>query len=242
MYDELTGLYYLNARYYNPGTATFITQDSYRGEQKDYGTWNLYAYCGGNPVNFVETSGHDAIGQPDMWLCKHIVNSPSYIGAELYLRKRKGWKYSADFWEHSLQNNPRDLAYGYDSELSIKLGRHKKIKAKFKRFQKSGKNKKEYRIIFKKGDMFRAFHRAKLIFERKSKDYVSCVLTDRYDFKCEYPTSLTMVANDYAWFSYNICVKMWMAKKKITLLKKGRKNDKKDSSINSYCINHICRM
>ena len=190
----------------------------------------------------METSGHDAIGQPDMWLCKHIVNSPSYIGAELYLRKRKGWKYSADFWEHSLQNNPRDLAYGYDSELSIKLGRHKKIKAKFKRFQKSGKNKKEYRIIFKKGDMFRAFHRAKLIFERKSKDYVSCVLTDRYDFKCEYPTSLTMVANDYAWFSYNICVKMWMAKKKITLLKKGRKHDKKDSSINSYCINHICRM
>lgn len=30
VYDELTGLYYLNARYYNPGTATFIKQDSYR--------------------------------------------------------------------------------------------------------------------------------------------------------------------------------------------------------------------
>ena len=58
VYDELTGLYYLNARYYNPDTATFIIQDSYRGEQKDYGTWNLYAYCGGNPVNFVDPSGH----------------------------------------------------------------------------------------------------------------------------------------------------------------------------------------
>ena len=58
VYDELTGLYYLNARYYNPGTATFITQDSYRGEQSDYGTWNLYAYCGGNPVNDVDPSGH----------------------------------------------------------------------------------------------------------------------------------------------------------------------------------------
>ena len=62
MYDELTGLYYLNARYYNPESATFTTQDSYRGEQNDYGTWNLYAYCGGNPVNYVDPSGHK---------CKH---------------------------------------------------------------------------------------------------------------------------------------------------------------------------
>ena len=60
VYDELTGLYYLNARYYNPDTASFITQDSYRGEQDDYGTWNLYAYCGGNPVNYVDPSGHKA--------------------------------------------------------------------------------------------------------------------------------------------------------------------------------------
>ena len=60
VYDQLTGLYYLNARYYNPSMAMFITQDSYRGEQKDYGTWNLYAYCGGNPINYVDPSGHKA--------------------------------------------------------------------------------------------------------------------------------------------------------------------------------------
>lgn len=60
VYDTLTELYYLNARYYNPDTATFITQDSYRGEKKDYGTWNLYAYCGGNSINYVDPSGHKA--------------------------------------------------------------------------------------------------------------------------------------------------------------------------------------
>lgn len=64
VYDESTGLYYLNARYYNPDTASFIMQDSYRGEQSDYGTWNLYAYCGGNPVNYVDPSGHNAAAIP----------------------------------------------------------------------------------------------------------------------------------------------------------------------------------
>ena len=60
VYDELTGLYYFNSRYYNPDTATFITQDSYRGEIDSYETWNLYAYCGGNPINYVDPSGHKA--------------------------------------------------------------------------------------------------------------------------------------------------------------------------------------
>ena len=64
VYDELTGLYYLNARYYNPESATFITQDSYRGEQGDYGTWNLYAYCGGNPVTCIDPTGHFAVAIP----------------------------------------------------------------------------------------------------------------------------------------------------------------------------------
>lgn len=58
VYDELTGLYYLSARYYNPENYSFITQDSYRGEQKEYNTWNLYAYCGENPINYVDPSGH----------------------------------------------------------------------------------------------------------------------------------------------------------------------------------------
>ena len=58
VYDELTSLYYLNARYYNPETYTFITQDSYRGEKNDYGTWNMYAYCAGNPIAYVDPSGH----------------------------------------------------------------------------------------------------------------------------------------------------------------------------------------
>ena len=64
VYDELTGLYYFNSRYYNPDTATLITQDSYRGEIDSYETWNLYAYCGGNPINYVDPSGHFVVAIP----------------------------------------------------------------------------------------------------------------------------------------------------------------------------------
>ena len=58
IYDELTGLLYLNARFYDPSTGRFITQDSYRGEKNDEDTWHLYAYCANNPINYVDPSGH----------------------------------------------------------------------------------------------------------------------------------------------------------------------------------------
>ncbi|MGL4484200.1 MAG: RHS repeat-associated core domain-containing protein, partial [Anaerovoracaceae bacterium] len=64
IYDKNTQLYYLNARYYNPEDGRFITQDSYRGSKEDSGTWHLYTYCGNNPVNYVDPSGHFAIALP----------------------------------------------------------------------------------------------------------------------------------------------------------------------------------
>lgn len=61
IYDELTGLLYLNARFYDPATGRFISQDTYRGERDDAGTWHLYAYCANDPVNYVDPSGHNPL-------------------------------------------------------------------------------------------------------------------------------------------------------------------------------------
>lgn len=58
--DQNTGLYYMNARYYNPNTGRFLTQDSYSGNPYDPWTQHLYSYCGNNPTNYVDPTGHIA--------------------------------------------------------------------------------------------------------------------------------------------------------------------------------------
>ena len=58
VYDQSTGLYYYNARFYNPEDGRFLTQDTYRGEKSKTETWHLYTYCANNPVNYVDPTGH----------------------------------------------------------------------------------------------------------------------------------------------------------------------------------------
>jgi RHS repeat-associated protein len=49
-YDKETGLYYLNARMYDPITARFMQEDTYTGEYSDPLSLNLYAYCNNDPL------------------------------------------------------------------------------------------------------------------------------------------------------------------------------------------------
>ena len=58
IYDKKTGLYYLNARYYNPEDGRFLTEDTYRGEFTDPSSLHLYAYCTNNPISYTDPSGH----------------------------------------------------------------------------------------------------------------------------------------------------------------------------------------
>ena len=59
-YDKETGLYYLNARMYDPKTARFVQEDTYRGEQNDPLSLNLYTYCSNEPLMYWDYSGHKA--------------------------------------------------------------------------------------------------------------------------------------------------------------------------------------
>ena len=50
--DDLTGLYYLRARYYNTGIGRFTQEDVIYNDGL-----NLYAYCGSNPVMYADPRG-----------------------------------------------------------------------------------------------------------------------------------------------------------------------------------------
>ncbi|RVD83990.1 uncharacterized protein DFL_005758 [Arthrobotrys flagrans] len=52
LFDESIGLVYLRSRFYDPKTMAFISQDSQHVE-------NRYAYCAGDPINFIDPSGHN---------------------------------------------------------------------------------------------------------------------------------------------------------------------------------------
>jgi len=55
--DDETGLYYYGARYYNPFIGRFITPDSIVQAPDNPQTLNRYAYCGNNPVRYIDPKG-----------------------------------------------------------------------------------------------------------------------------------------------------------------------------------------
>ena len=83
IYDKSSGLYYYNARYYEPENARFITQDTYRGEATQPDTLHLYAYCANNPINYVDPSGHFAFVIPiigGVAISAEVIETASLIG------------------------------------------------------------------------------------------------------------------------------------------------------------------
>ena len=99
VYDETTGLYYLNTRYYSPEDGVFLSQDTYRGEENDAASWNLYGYCEGDPINYTDPTG--------MWgekIHKKLTKA-AYHEASKSLKKKKERKRLGKVGLKRLQQN-----------------------------------------------------------------------------------------------------------------------------------------
>ncbi|MEO8025676.1 MAG: RHS repeat-associated core domain-containing protein, partial [Bryobacteraceae bacterium] len=79
--DAETGLDYADQRYHGPGTGRFLSPDPFAGSRRPQkpGSWNRYAYVGGDPVNRRDPSG----------LCDVVVggitqSSTSSLGLNLF--------------------------------------------------------------------------------------------------------------------------------------------------------------
>ena len=58
VYDEETGLYYLQSRYYNPEIGRFINGDGFTSTGQGVLGNNMFAYCGNNPVIYTDKHGN----------------------------------------------------------------------------------------------------------------------------------------------------------------------------------------
>ncbi|MEH6908907.1 DNRLRE domain-containing protein, partial [Neobacillus drentensis] len=67
-YDEITGLYYLMARYYEPSVSRFLTKDTFEGFNSNPLTLNQYAFANNNPVMYVDPNGQFSWSLAAAWL------------------------------------------------------------------------------------------------------------------------------------------------------------------------------
>ena len=60
-FDAETGMYYLPARYYEPGSARFLSVDPAPPKAEDAPSANSYVYCRSNPITFSDPDGRDIL-------------------------------------------------------------------------------------------------------------------------------------------------------------------------------------
>jgi RHS repeat-associated protein/uncharacterized repeat protein (TIGR01451 family) len=73
-YDPTSGLYYAGARYYDPGTGRFLSEDPIPSV-------NGYPYAGNDPVNNVDVNGMEAMGDYAELLSTDVNNAQCIAGA-----------------------------------------------------------------------------------------------------------------------------------------------------------------
>ena len=61
-YDSDTGLYYLNSRYYDPVLCRFVNADGYTFTDQGMTSFNMYNYCGYNPIDRIDITGTQWVG------------------------------------------------------------------------------------------------------------------------------------------------------------------------------------
>ncbi len=200
--DSESGLIYLRARMYDPATGRFLTEDpAHDGD-------NWYAYCDGDPVNRLDSSGENWFSdlardtiqsqkQAEMAKNKALDEAQKNMqrgfwktGSQKYLRENRGFLTSAWMLEHSLQDNPTDIWRGNDSRIAYLINNDesylKKLDAAISNSSNGRISGPLDNISFENGDLYYSIHAATIYVDGYKQDngkwLVKSTMTDRYDF------------------------------------------------------------
>ena len=94
--DSSTGLYYYNARYYDPYLGRFIQPDTLVPDPLNPQAWNRFSYCYNNPTSYVDPSGYFVVTVP-LLIFGALAFTGAFIGGAAYMAEHPGEDYARSF-------------------------------------------------------------------------------------------------------------------------------------------------
>lgn len=207
-FDNATGLYYFDFRYYNPEIMRWMTPDP----SEERGGGNLYAFCNNAPVYSFDPNGLIRIP---------FITNQAKQAWENVIREvldRRGWSVAALLMRHSLEPSPSDLNFGEGSIVVSKI----KASPEYRQIIENliAQQRETYRyydssspIAYSNGDLFAGIGHATVHYKGsicKTKNSIrvdlDITVKDKYDFhflkdynKTSLDGILATIANNMAW-------------------------------------------
>lgn len=183
-YDNETGYYYLQSRYYDPDICRFINADSpeYLILQKDFQKiTNSFVYCLNDPINYMDLFGYYRTYIYDN-------RDTIYSAAELYLDK-KGYNLTKKLFYHFLYGNGKCINKSTESLLISKLKSAAVLNNEIKRY-------------------LRGVYASKMVIKNKSIQFTSGDLHYAIQ-KMGFCFSATRISGNWKSSTWKVCVTAW---------------------------------
>ena len=112
-----TGFYYLQSRYYDPALGRFLNADSYASTGQGFLGYNMFAYCGNNPVLYGDWGGTRIYNGPwedrtdsgtgSVTKAKELYETPT-VPTTVYYGTENGYNYTCTAYSYTRYNSSSD--------------------------------------------------------------------------------------------------------------------------------------
>jgi RHS repeat-associated protein len=125
-YDESTGNYYMNSRYYDTVSGRFLSQDSFYGSDENVLSLNQYTYCYNDPIQYIDLSGNSVVSVSKTILKDSLTKAGKDMAKE-YLKDQYTSAIgceteSKDYFGTFVQKAGKNALKGIGSKAAKKLG------------------------------------------------------------------------------------------------------------------------
>ena len=207
IYDNETGLYYLNSRYYDPITGRFLNADDMQHFiYYSVLTANIYTYCNNNQVRYIDAKG--TISGPwgnmpfmdeltDMFVdvttnfMKDIIKNVVADYAATYLDSM-GYYVSKKMFLQSLYGDGHEMGPEVKSKMIVMFQQNKNFMNAVKKVADSSKgyghvtnNKGESGFEFTEGDLYYSVQHCDVFVHKRytyGKRHIAVLVSDKYNF------------------------------------------------------------